>query len=135
MINGNHDNHDTTTTTTTTTHNSNTTHDNSDNRIDTAGRPPEGAAAPRRPGAWTTGARSRRGGRHITVHIIGDTLKGGRSCIYNISPSTFPSGVRERHAEGARPPRRRRYVSVTFGLLSQSRSRRGGRHIQHITHN
>ena len=28
----------------------------------------------------------------------------------------------ERHAEGARPPRRRKYISVIVGLLSQSRS-------------
>ena len=28
----------------------------------------------------------------------------------------------ERHAEGIRPPRRHKYISVMFGLLSQSRS-------------
>ena len=28
----------------------------------------------------------------------------------------------ERHAAGARPPRRQTYISVVFGLLSQSRS-------------
>ena len=28
----------------------------------------------------------------------------------------------ERHAEGARPPRRQNYISVIVGLLSQSRS-------------
>ena len=30
----------------------------------------------------------------------------------------------ERHAEGARPPRRQKYILGTLGLLSQSRSSR-----------
>ena len=43
-----------------------------------------------------------------------------RSCLFSFA-LLFSGKSSESHAEGARPHRRQRYSSVTFGLLSQSR--------------
>ena len=42
--------------------------------------------------------------------------------LFNTLSSYLSGKSSERHAEGARPPRRQKYISVMFGLLSQSRS-------------
>ena len=49
---------------------------------------------------------------------------GSTSCtrLWVGAPGIISGKSSERHAEGARPPRKRTYISVTLGLLSQSRS-------------
>ena len=44
-----------------------------------------------------------------------------KGCPYH-EPDLESGKSSERHAEGARPPRMQTYISVIFGLLSQSRS-------------
>ena len=62
---------------------------------------------------------------NITMNTTTTTTTAATTTTTTITttkPSCTHMSVSQRHAEGARPPRRRTYVSLTFGLLSQSRS-------------